>query len=639
MRNPAQAFRPESGSIPDGPGCYLFRDRRGRVMYVGKAKSLRQRVSSYFQSWQQIAPRTQAMLEAAASVEWIVVDNEVEALHLEYNLIKQHRPRYNVRYRDDKSYPYLVLTTSEEVPRARVLRNPRDPADRRFGPFAHAYAIRDTLDLLLRVFPVRSCSQGVYDRARRAGRPCLYYHIGRCAAPCVGHVGIAEHRELVDQLAAFLDGDTAPTLQRIESEMRAAADEFNFEAAARLRDQLFAARTVLEKQQMVSSRREDLDAVDLVEDDLEAAVQVFFVRRGRVVGRKGWTVDKVEQLSTAELLTSFLLELYEDRPDEVPPLILLPEEPTDAEALAELLVTLRQQARVQRPGRGRPPSVVRLRVPQRGEKRALLETVRQNAQEAFQRHRLRRAQDFNARSQALRELQAALGLEDAPLRIECFDISHLGGSEVVGSMVVFEDGLPKKSDYRRFKVRVDRNDDYAALHEVVRRRLLRYIHEQSEPVGERGSRRFAYPPNLLLVDGGPGQLSAALQAIEELGVEGIDSAALAKRFEELHVPGRSTPVVLPRGSDALFLLQRIRDEAHRFAITYQRQRRTAAVTRSALDDVPGVGPARRRALLRRFGSLRALRAATVEELMEVPGVSRTIATAVREHLGAEEATA
>ncbi len=617
--NSATSFRPDPGSVPDAPGCYLFRDRDGRVVYVGKAKSLRSRLANYFGSWHQIPARTQAMLEAARSVDWIVVDNEVEALHLEVNLIKEHRPRYNVRYRDDKSYPYLVLTTSEEVPRARVMRNPRDPQDLRFGPYAHAYAIRETLDLLLRVFPVRSCSQGVYDRCARLGRPCLYHHIDRCAAPCVGNISVEDHRQLVEQLAAFLDGETQGTLERIESEMHAAADELNFESAARLRDQLEAARKVLEKQQMASSRREDFDAIHVVEDELEAAVQAFFVRKGLVRGRKGWTVDKVEPLETPELLTSFLLQLYEDREDEVPPLVLVPEIPDDEEALAALLSELRG-------------SRVRFRVPQRGEKRAFMETVRDNAREAFQRHRMKRAQDFNARSQALRELQDELGLAEAPLRIECFDISHLAGTEVVGSMVVFEDGLPKKSDYRRFKVRTDRNDDYAAMREVIHRRFSRYLEEQRAPADER---RFAYPPNLVVVDGGPGQLAAALAALEDLGIEGIDVVALAKRLEQLHVRGDdgTRAVSLPRASEALFLVQRVRDEAHRSAVTYQRQRRAKAATRSALDDVPGVGPARRQALLSAFGSVRSVREASVEELMEVDGVSRTIATSVLEHLG------
>jgi excinuclease ABC subunit C len=631
--NPAAAFRPEPGTIPDAPGVYLFRGTQGRVLYVGKAKSLRQRLASYFQAWHLIHVRTQAMLEAARSVEWIVVDNEVAALHLEYNLIQEHRPRYNVRYRDDKSYPYLVLTTSEEVPRARVMRNPRSRQDLRFGPYAHAYAIRETLDLLLRVFPVRSCSQGVYDRCARIGRPCLYHHIGRCAAPCVDNISVEDHRALVGRMAAFLDGDTDETLEQLERNMRAAADELNFEGAARLRDQLAAARTVLEKQQMVSSRREDFDAVHLAEDDLEAAVQVFFVRRGRVVGRKGWSVDKVEPLDTAELIGSFLLELYSERSDDVPPLVLVPEIPTDAAALQELLADVRG-------------SNVEFRVPQRGEKRTFLATVADNAREAFQRHKMKRAQDFNARSQALRELQESLGLDEAPLRIECFDISHLGGTEVVGSMVVFEDGLPKRSDYRRFKVRTDRNDDYAAMNEVVRRRFRRYLEEQSRPVEER-SGRFSYPPNLVVIDGGPGQLSAALSALDGLGIEGVDVVALAKRFEQIHLPAEAPAtrperaesaegrvVTLPRGSEALFLVQRVRDEAHRFAVTYQRQRRRKAHTRSALDDVPGVGPTRRRALLEAFGSVEEIRRASVEDLSEVDGVSRTIATTVLEHLTA-----
>jgi len=618
--NPALAFRPEPGSIPDAPGCYQFKDRRGRVIYVGKAKSLRQRVTSYFQAWHNIAPRTQAMLEAARSIEWIVVDSDVESLHLEYNLIKQHRPRYNVKYRDDKSYPYLVLTTSEEVPRARVTRNPRTKDDRRFGPFAHAYAIRDTLDLLLRVFPVRTCSQGVYDRCARTGRPCLYYHIGRCSAPCVGHVTIGEHRELVDALADFLDGNTAPVLDRLERQMQAASSDQEYERAAVLRDQLFAARRALEKQQMALDRPDDLDAIAVHQDDLEAAVQVFFVRGGRVVGRKGWTVDKVEPLELPELLTSFLLQLYEEREDDVPPLVLVPTDPEDEDALSELLAELRGRT-------------VAFRVPRRGHKRALLDTVAENARESFQRHRLKRASDFNARSQALRELQAALELDEAPLRVECFDISHLGGTEVVGSMVVFEDGLPRKSDYRRFKLSVDRNDDFAAMREVIRRRFRRYIDEQAAPVDER---RFAYPPNLVLVDGGAGQLTAALEGVADLELDGVEFAALAKRFEELHRPDQPRPVVLPRGSEALYLVQRIRDEAHRFAITYQRQRRSRAVRGSVLEDIPGVGPARRKALLKHFGSVKAIRQATVDELVAVPGVSLTIATAVRRHLEAEE---
>jgi excinuclease ABC subunit C len=634
MRNPALAFRPEPGSIPDAPGCYLFRDGHGRVVYVGKAKSLRSRLSSYFQAWSGIAARTRAMLEAARSVEWIVVDSEVEALHLEYTLIQKHRPRYNVRYRDDKSYPYLVLSTSQDVPRARVQRGPVAKGDRRFGPYAHAYAIRETLDLLLRVFPVRTCSQGVYDRATRAGRPCLLHHIDRCAAPCTGEIDLDEHRELVERLAEFLDGDTGPAVEQLESQMRAAAAELNFEAAARRRDQLAAARRAMEKQQVVTERAEDLDAIAVHEDELEASVQAFFVRRGRLVGRKGWTVDKVEPLSTAELLTSFVLQLYAERSDDIPPQVLVPEPPDDADALGILLA---EQRRATRAGqRGRPIQRVRFHVPQRGDKLAFLQTVEENAREAFARTRLKRASDFDARTRALKDLQEALDLDDAPLRIECYDISHLGGTEVVGSMVVFEDGLPKKGDYRRFKLSRDTNDDYAAMREVLRRRFTRLAEERAEPVvDEEGqARRFAYPPNLVIIDGGPGQLRAALDGVADLPTEDAAFVGLAKRFEELWLPDHRRPVVLPRGSEALFLVQRVRDEAHRFAITYQRSRRTRTVTSSELDGIPGIGPTRRQALLQRFGSVAAIRRASEDDLLGVPGVSRTLAATIVHHLAA-----
>jgi excinuclease ABC subunit C len=637
MDNPALTFRPEPGTVPDVPGCYLFRDAHGRVVYVGKAKSLRSRLPSYFQAWAGIAARTRAMLEAARSVEWIVVDSEVEALHLEYTLIQRHRPRYNVRYRDDKSYPYLVLTTSQDVPRARVQRGPVARDDRRFGPYAHAYAIRETLDLLLRVFPVRTCSQGVYDRAHRTGRPCLLHHIDRCAAPCTGEIDVAEHRELVESLAAFLDGDTAPVLQRLDDQMRAAAVDLNFEAAARRRDQLRAAQRALEKQQVVIDGGEDLDAVAIHEDELEAAVQAFFVRRGRLVGRKGWSVDKVEPLTTGQLLTSFLLQLYAERPDDIPPQVLLPEEPEDADALSLLLAEQRRHSRAG--ARGRPIQRVRFHVPRRGAKLAFLGTVADNAKEAFARTRLKRASDFDARTRALKELQENLDLDEAPLRIECFDISHLGGTEVVGSMVVFEDGLPRKGEYRRFKLTVDVNDDVAAMREVVRRRFVRLIEERDRPVTDADARRFAYPPNLVVIDGGVGQLNAATEAVADLPVEDVAFVGLAKRFEELWRPGERRPVVLPRGSEALFLVQRVRDEAHRFAITYQRTRRTKTVASSELDAVPGIGPTRRQALLQRFGSVAAIRRATVDDLVGVPGVSRTLAAVIRQHLGADAATA
>ncbi|MDX1509969.1 MAG: excinuclease ABC subunit UvrC [Nitriliruptorales bacterium] len=626
-RNPALAFRPPAGTIPTAPGCYQFKDEHGRVLYVGKAKSLRHRLANYFAAWHLVPTRTKAMLEAASSVDWIVVDNEVQALHLEYTLIQRHQPRYNIRYRDDKSYPWLVVTTSDEFPRARVSRARLKAGDRRFGPYAHAYALRETLDLLLKVFPVRSCSQGVFDRARRTDRPCLLHDIGRCSAPCTGEVTVTEHRELVDGLIGFLEGETDPVLERLEQEMQDAADEQAYEIAARRRDQLRAAQRVLEKQQVVADRGEDFDAIGIFSDDLEAAVQAFFVRRGRLVGRKGWIVDKVDELSTPELLTSFLVQLYEEREDDVPPLVLVPDEPDEQAALSELLGDIRL---TRHHGRGRLSPTVRFRVPKRGNHAAFLRTVTDNAREAFERQRLRRANDFESRTAALKELQDALELERAPLRIECFDISHLGGTGVVASMVVFEDGLPRKGEYRRFKIATERNDDPAAMREAVGRRFSRRSRELEEADGDG---KFLHPPDLVLVDGGPTQLRAALDAVADLDVANAEFAALAKRNEELWRPGRNQPVVLPRGSEALFLVQRVRDEAHRFAITYQRDHRAGTVRGSVLEQIPGIGPGRRKALLRTFGSVRNIRAASLADLEAVPGISSTLAAAIRDHLG------
>ncbi len=629
MQNPALAFRPAPGTIPEAPGCYLFLDGGGRVLYVGKARVLRQRLASYFASWSTIPERNRAMLESARSVEWIVVDSEAAALHLEWTLIQRHRPRHNIRFRDDKSYPELVLTTSDEVPRARVQRGPVAAGDRRFGPYVSASDIRATLDLLLRVFPVRTCSDGVYERARRSGRPCLLHHIGRCAAPCTGVVTPAEHRELVDGLAAFLEGRTDPVLDDLGTRMQEAAAEQRYEVAARLRDQLEAARRATAKQQVVWPQPVDLDALAVHEDELEAAAHVFVVRGGRLVGQRGWIVEKSSGMTTAELVTSCVVAFYEDRSDDVPPLVILPAEPDEAEALAELLTDLRRTS-----GTGRT-SRVTFSVPQRGVRREFLATVEANAQQHLQRARLRRASDLASRSAALEDLRQRLELDEAPLRIECFDISHLGGTEVVGSMVVLEDGLPRTQAYRRFKLRVDANDDPAAMREVVRRRFERLLTEQAEPLdaGPSRQRGFAYPPQLVIIDGGPTQLAAALEGVADLPLEGVAFVALAKRFEELWLPGRSDPVILPRGSEALYLVQRVRDEAHRFAITYQRARRTRSVRGSALEEVPGVGPGRRRELLRRFGSVRGVRAASDEELLSVPGVSPTLLAALREHLG------
>jgi excinuclease ABC subunit C len=624
MENPALRFRPPQGTVPEQPGCYLFSDAAGRVLYVGKARSLRARLATYFGTWDGIAERTRAMLEAARQVEWMVVDSEAAALHLEWTLIQRHRPRYNIQFRDDKSYPELVLTTSERFPRARVQRGPVSADDRRFGPYVSASDIRQTLDLLLRVFPVRTCSDGVFDRARRSGRACLLHHIGRCAAPCTGAIAEDEHRELVDRLGAFLGGRTEPVLAELETQMRAAAESQRYETAAKLRDQLEAARRATARQQVVWSSEEDVDVLALHDDELEAAAHVFMVRRGRLVGQQGWLVEKEPGMSRGELVTSCLVRLYDQRAGEVPPTVLVPDEPAERSALAALLAERRG-------------AKVAVRVPQRGQRRAFLATVEENAKQAFQRARLKRASDLATRSVALEELRERLDLPEAPLRIECFDISHLGGTEVVGSMVVFEDGLPRPNAYRRFKLRVDANDDPAAMREVVRRRFERLLTADAGPLSaEEGRRRsFAYPPQLVIIDGGPTQLGAALEGVADLPVEDVSFVALAKRFEELWLPGRTEPVVLERGSEALYLVQRVRDEAHRFAITYQRSRRRAGIRGSQLEDVPGIGPARRRALLRSLGSVAAIRRASDEELLEVPGMSPTLVAALRTRLGGD----
>jgi excinuclease ABC subunit C len=607
--------RPETGSIPDTPGSYQFKDPQGRVLYVGKAKSLRSRLASYFAAPETLAPRTRQMVTAADSVEWIEVRNEVEAVFLEYNLIKRHRPRFNIRYKDDKSYPYLAVTLDEEWPRAMVLRGAKRKGVRYFGPYAHAYAIRETLDLLLRTFPIRTCTRTKFDRHHRLGRPCLYAHIEKCAAPCVGAVDEVEYARLTADLVAFLDGDTAPVLDRLDKQMHEAADALEYERAGRLRDQVISVRKAIERQQMVASREEDFDVIGIADDTLEASAQVFFVRRGRVVGRKGLVVDKVEDVDRAGLVGGLLEQLYAGaNPEDVPREVLVPDVPDDVDLSTRVLTQVRG-------------SRVQVRVPRRGAKRELLGTVTRNAEEAFAQHKLRRASDHNARARALTALQDALALPEAPLRIECFDISHLQGAEIVGSMVVMEDGLAKRSDYRRFKVRhQDGQDDLAAMDEVLTRRFRRYLDEREE--GARVGKRFAYPPNLLLVDGGRGQLAVAVRVLEELGLEDIAVAALAKRFEEVYRPGRDEPLRIPRDSPALYLLQQVRDEAHRFAITYHRRLRERKATRSVLDDVPGLGPTRRSRLLKEFGSVKRLRAVTEDELVALPWLPATVARAV-----------
>jgi excinuclease ABC subunit C len=609
--------RPESSSIPDAPGAYLFRDGDGRVVYVGKASSLRKRLASYWS--RPLHPRTEAMVDAAASVEWIVASGEVDALMLEFNLIQRHRPRFNIRYRDDKSYPYLALTVGETWPRAQVLRGAKRKNVRYFGPYGHAWAIRDTLDALTRVFPIRTCTNSFFDQRARAGRPCLYYDIGRCSGPCVpSFTGVTEdaYRRDVEALGDFLAGNSKPVLRRLDRQMAESSEREEYEQAARFRDQLQAARRALESQEMVLVRPEDLDVVGLAEDDLEAAFQVFAVRGGRVLGRKGWIVDRVEDLDTSQLLASFIRQLYMER-EQVPPRILVPAEPADRDVLETWLSERRG-------------STVRIAVPQRGSKRKLAEVVGRNAAEAFHRHKLRRASDFGARSRALSELADQLGLEQAPLRIECYDISNLGPTDTVGSMVVFEDGLPKRSDYRRFGIKgVGGQDDVASMEEMLRRRFSRYLDERAKPPATR--RKFSYPPALVVVDGGRGQLGACTRVLEDLGLH-IPHIGLAKRLEEIYFPDRPDPLSIPRGSEALFVLQHIRDEAHRFAITYHRQRRERRALSSPLDEIPGVGPSRKRALMKRFGSLAKIRRAEPAELAATPGVGPRLADEIHRRL-------
>src|SRR5262245_48093863 len=618
--------RPEPGTIPDAPGSYQFIDREGRVIYVGKAKSLRSRLSNYFLQPYLLPDRTRQMVQAADRVEWIVSANEVEAFFLEFNLIKQHRPRFNIRLKDDKSYPFLAVTLDEEWPRAMVLRGQKRKGVRYFGPFAHAYAIRETLDLLLRTFPIRTCTNPKFDRHHRLGRPCLYAHIEKCSAPCVGDIERDDYDQLVQELLDFLDGEHDTIIKRLEQRMAEAADQLEFERAARLRDQLTSVRKAIERQQMVASREEDFDLIGIDEDAIEASVQVFYVRKGRVVGRKGLLLDKVEDLEAPALIARIVEQLYADvtGPD-VPKEILVPVEPEDRDLYEEFLTL----------NRG---SKVRIRVPQRGGKRDLLQTATLNAKESFQRHKLKRASDHNARARALVALQEALDLPEAPLRIECFDISNLQGTEIVGSMVVMEDGLPKRADYRRFKVRgLQGQDDFASMEDVLTRRFRNYLRERDE--GAHAGKRFAYPPNLLLIDGGRGQLNVASRVLEELGLEDICVASLAKRFEEVYLPHRSEPVRIPRDSEALYLLQQVRDEAHRFAITYHRQLRGKKMTVSVLDGVPGLGPGRKKRLLKEFGSVKKLRELDEADLVAISWLPDTIAKATFARLhGLERAT-
>ena len=610
--------RPPAGTIPDTPGSYQFKDAHGRVIYVGKAKSLRSRLSNYFQT--NLPPRTAQMVASAETVEWIQVRNDVEALLLEYSLIKAHRPRFNIRLIDDKSYPFLAVTVSDEWPRPMVMRGARKKGVRYFGPYGHAYAIRETLDLLLRTFPLRTCSDNKFERHQKLGRPCLLFHIEKCSGPCVGEVDHERYQGYVDELLQFLEGDTDDVVKRLDAEMREAATELEFERAARLRDRLTSVRKAIERQQMVADRNEDIDVVGVADDELEAAVQVFHVRKGRVVGRKGFVMDKVEDLDQHELTGRILEGFYGDPPPVgMPKQVLVPWEPEDVDLYQRWLSEQRGSA-------------VTIRVPQRGDKRALAGTVTNNAKEELVRHRLRRASDHNSRAKALNELQDALGLPEPPLRIECYDMSHLQGTDYVGSMVVMEDGLPKKSEYRRFKIRGDQgNDDFAAMEQVLTRRLTAYLADRDLPASERG--KFSYPPQLLLVDGGKGQLGVAVRVLQDLGLdEAIPVASLAKRFEEVFVPGLADPVRIPRQSEALYLLQRIRDESHRFAITFHRQLRGKRMTASALDGIPGLGAVRRKRLTKEMGGVKAVKQASLEDLKALSWLPDPVAEAVHAKL-------
>ncbi|WP_228926976.1 excinuclease ABC subunit UvrC [Streptomyces sp. DH7] len=672
MADPS-SYRPRPGQIPDSPGVYKFRDEHRRVIYVGKAKNLRQRVANYFQDLANLHPRTRTMVTTAASVEWTVVSTEVEALQLEYSWIKEFDPRFNVKYRDDKSYPYLAVTLNEEFPRVQVMRGAKKKGVRYFGPYGHAWAIRETVDLMLRVFPVRTCSAGVFKNAARTGRPCLLGYIGKCSAPCVGRVTPEEHRELAEDFCDFMAGRTGTYIRRLEKDMTQAAEEMEYERAARLRDDAEALKRAMEKSAVVLADATDADLIAVAEDELEAALQIFHVRGGRVRGQRGWVTDKVEAVDTSGLVEHALQQLYgEERGDAVPKEVLVPALPEDAEAVSQWLAERRG-------------SQVSLRIPQRGDKKDLMVTVQRNAQQALGLHKTKRASDLTTRSRALEEIAEALGLDTAPLRIECYDISHLQGDDVVASMVVFEDGLARKSEYRRFQIKgFEGQDDVRSMHEVIGRRFKRYLQDKerageweetpetatgpapgatgpapapapaapgpgpavtgpvpapaltaASPDGEPEPReddgrpkRFAYPPQLVVVDGGQPQVAAAKRALDELGIDDIAVCGLAKRLEEVWLPDDDDPVVLPRSSEGLYLLQRIRDEAHRFAIAYQRAKRAKRIRSSPLDDVTGLGETRKQALVKHFGSVKKLRQATIDEICEVPGIGRRTAESV-----------
>lgn len=692
MVNPAE-YRPAPGTIPTEPGVYKFRDGAGRVVYVGKAKNLRARLNNYFQPPEQLHPRTRQMVFTASKVEWTVVASEVEALQLEYTWIKRYDPWFNVMYRDDKTYPMLAVSVGEKYPRAFFYRGPRRKGVRYFGPFSHAWAVRETLDLLTRVFPVRTCSNGVFKRHEQLGRPCLLGYIDKCSAPCIGRIDEAEYDETVAGFMGFMSGRTDRVVKGLTDQMMEASENLEFEKAARLRDDLGAVNKVMERQTVVLSIDTDADIIAFDTDELEAAVQIFAIREGRIRSQRGWVVEKTgdepgsltrledgeEDPALPALMQNFLVQHYSDAvermeqekaederlaakkirrrgvdqeshekirpPMPIPREILvhvMPDEPEETRALLEKL-------------RGGP---VEFRVPQRGDKKALMETVQRNAKESLRQHKLKRVGDLTARSQALQDIQDALGMDEAPLRIECTDISHIQGTDVVASLVVFEDGLPKKSDYRRYRIKEaageGRSDDVGSIAEVTRRRFKRHNQDKlanpedpnldetsfadeeelpdSASVDSTDNKRFAYPPQLFIVDGGKPQVTAAQKVFDELGIIDVTLVGLAKRLEEIWVPYDDEPLILPRNSEGMYLLQQIRDEAHRFAITYHRQQRSKRMRASALDGIPGLGPARRSDLVKHFGSVKKLKAATVEEITEVNGIGPKLAQTVYEHL-------
>lgn len=686
------SYRPEPGSIPTDPGVYTFRDAHERVIYVGKAKNLRARLSNYFQDLDQLHPRTRAMVQSANHVQWTVVSSELEALNLEYTWIKRFNPRFNVMYRDDKTYPMLAISVKEQIPRAFMYRGPRRKGVRYFGPYPKAWAIRETLESLTRVFPIRTCSAGVYRRHEALGRPCLLGYIDRCSAPCVGKITPEGHRELVDQFSSFLAGNTEPVLRRVRKEMEQASENLDFERAASLRDQLQAMQKSMERQAVVFSDNTDADLIAFVADELEAAVQIFHVRGGRIHGQRGWVVER-EDLSEEKLVADFITQFYGETAElakatetqvggasgpevnrdlarainpaaaqdlgdlvgdvqvtPVPREILVHAMPDDADDLAAWLTSLRG-------------SNVQIRVPQRGDKKALMTTAETNATQALAQHKLKRAGDITARSAALKELQEALWMDESPLRIECTDISHIQGTDVVASLVVFEDGLPKKADYRRYKIRDaagdGHSDDVASIAEVVRRRFKRYQQDKSAvPAGDDAGdllegetelednsaegtdpatekRKFAYPPQLFIVDGGLPQVNAAQEVLDELGVNDVTLVGIAKRLEEIWVPGEEYPIIVPRNSPALYLVQNLRDEAHRFAIMFHRQQRSARMRRSKLDDIPGLGPKRRKQLVKEFGSVARVKEASVEDIATLPGFGPKLAQLIHDALNAE----